>query len=66
MGHVAGPVCPNELTEEQRMWDNGGLHAMEDDEKMDEDKEQTDNEDLRDEEQEVHQKARAMAKLTFE
>ena len=41
-GHVAGPGSPNEPTEEQGMRDRGRAHAMED-EKMDEDKEETDN-----------------------
>ena len=60
--HVAEPVCPNEPTEEHGMWDGGGLHATDDDEKMDEDKEETDTEEIRDEEQEEeHQKARAIA-----
>ena len=44
------------------MWDRGGLHAIDDDEKMGEDKEETDNEDVGVEEQEEeHQKARAIA-----
>ena len=39
-----------------------GLHVMDDDENMAEDKEETDNEEIGDEEQEEeHQKARAMA-----
>ena len=29
---------PNDPTGEHGMWDRGGLHAMDDDEKMDEDK----------------------------
>ena len=37
-GLVAGSVSPTDSTEEQGMWDRGGLHAMEDDEKMDKDK----------------------------
>ena len=50
--HVAEPVCVNEPTEEHGMWDGGGLHATDDDEKVDEDKEETDTEEIRDEEQE--------------
>ena len=44
------------------MWDRGELHAMEDDEKMDEDKREPGNEEDEDEEQEEeNQKARAIA-----
>ena len=42
--HVAGLVSPNETTEEHGMCHGWRLHAMDDDEKMDEDKEETDNE----------------------
>ena len=51
-GHVAEPGCPNEPTEEHGMWDGG--RAARDGE--------TDTEEIRDEEQEEgHQKARAIA-----
>ena len=63
--HVAGRVSRNEPTEEHGMWDRGGrgLHAMDDDDKMDEDKEKTDSKEIGDDEEqeEEHQKARAMA-----
>ena len=45
------------------MWDRGELHVMGDTERIDEDSEGTDNEDIGDEEQEEHQKARAVASL---
>ena len=58
---MAGLVSPNEPTEDQGMCDRGRLHAMDDDEKMDEDKEETGNEEIGAEEQEVeHQKACAI------
>ena len=60
--HVAGPVSPTETTEEHGMWDTEELHVMNDGEKMDEDKEESRNEELGDEDQEdEHQKARAIA-----
>ena len=37
--HAAGLVSPSEPTEKHGVWDRGGLHAMDDAEKMDEDKE---------------------------
>ena len=43
------------------MWDRGGLHPMEDEENMDEDKRDQNNEEDEAEEEEEHQKARAMA-----
>ena len=52
--HVAGLASPNEPTEEHEMVDEGVLHVMDDDEKMDEDEEE-------EQEEEEHQKARAMA-----
>ena len=59
-GHE-GLLSPNELTEEHGMWDRGGVHAMDDDEQMDEDMEETDSEKIGDEEQEEeHQTARAL------
>ena len=57
--HITGPVSPNETTEEQGMWDKGKrwLHAMVDDEKIDEGKGETEIGD----EEEGHQKARTIA-----
>ena len=44
------------------MWDRGELHAMDDYEKVGEDTEETDNEEIGDKQQEEeHQKARATA-----
>ena len=57
-GHLAGLVNQprnRECGTEER------LHARDVDERMDEDKEETDNEEIRDEEEEEHQKARAIA-----
>ena len=45
------------------MLDTEVLHAMSDDEKMEEDKEETRNEEIEHEEQEEHQKTRAIASL---
>ena len=60
-----GLSSPNDPTGEQGTWDRGELHAMDDDEKLDEDKEEADNEEIGDEEQEEeHQKAREDHNLT--
>ena len=47
---MAGPVSPDEPKKEHGMWDREVLHAMDDDEKMDEFKEESDNEEIGDEE----------------
>ena len=66
MVHVAALVSPSEPTEEQGMWDRGGLHPMDEDEKMDEDKEEIDSEEtVAEDQEEEHQKARAIASPTL-
>ena len=61
-GHVAGAASPSETTEEHGMWDRGGLHAVDNDKKVDEEKEENRSDRIEHEEQEEKQQmARAFA-----